>query len=146
MEFILKPVKEKKEYIKVNLGFTLDNHDHLPIIWRNSDRSFYGGFAYWDSKVCIVNFHVLYNCFLYFLEKVIDREFVFENAFLFEFYRLYYHEFLHLFFKFRANELKDEKGMFYRNEEYIDSLAKILSWMEMDDSDNWGYKIFEGEI
>ncbi len=61
MEFILKPVKEKKEYIKVNLGFTLDNHDHLPIIWRNSERSFYGGFAYWDSKVCIVNFHVLYN-------------------------------------------------------------------------------------
>ncbi len=148
MRFKLIPVKEKPEYIKVNLGFMEDNHDHLPIIWRNTYRTGYGGFAYYAYKVGMVNLHAVYENYLYWLDEVLKKgglkKIVFDIMFIKEFLRIYYHEFLHLFFKFRAEELRDKKGYFYNNEEYIDALAMEL--VEIDFINDWSYEIFDGEI
>jgi len=139
MEFELKPVDSIPEYLDVYCGFNGD-HEHLPIIWRYTNRSSYSGWADWEKKYGMVNFYYLYHSF-------IENQNV--NNFIKEFLRIYYHEFIHLFFNFKSGKIyfKGKLRKLESNEKVIDLLAKILYRTEITHSENyWAYEIFEDEL
>jgi hypothetical protein len=136
IEFKLKPVDSIPEYLNVYCGFTKDNHDHLPIIWRNTYRSSYAGWASWFYKYGMVNFYHLYN------ELIEDNNY---NRFIDEFLRVYYHEYLHLFFYYRLRKVfflskyRDVSA----NEQVINNLAILIYKSEVHFGNHWAYELFE---
>jgi len=140
MEFELRPVDEIPQYLNVYCGFTKDNHDHLPIIWRYTFRSSYCGWADWGKKYGMVNFYHLYNSYLQ--SKNYDW-------FIDEFLRIYYHEFIHLYFKFRLGNIyyKGKIRNLSENEDVIDAIAKELYTSEYCYVKNyWADEIFRDEL
>ena len=138
MEFNLIPVNTIPEYLDVYCGFNGD-HEHLPIIWRNTYRSKYAGWASWGRKYGMVNFYHLYH-------ELISKKQIYK--FIREFLRIYYHEFMHLFFYYKLGEIyfKGKMRKLHQNEKIIDLLAILLFTEEISHVGNWGNAIFEGEF
>lgn len=133
MKFELIPVDKIPEYISVYCDFDKGNHDHLPIIWRCSFRTMYAGWASWGWKYGMVNVYRLGDNFKHHndYKHLVD-----------DFLRVYYHEMLHLIFKFRLGKVffKGKKRELSSNEKIIDLLARLLSMSEMllyPYSENW---------
>ena len=125
MKFELTPVKEIPEYISVYCDFDKGNHDHLPIIWRCTFRTAYAGWASWGWKYGMVNLYRL------------GQEFNNNNNYVHlinDFLRIYYHEFLHLFFRFRLRTVlfKGKMRDVSSNEDVIDLLARLLTKCDLE--------------
>jgi len=138
MKFKLIPVESIPEYVNVYCGFD-GSHEHLPIIWRNTFRSSYSGWADWGKKYCMVNFYHMYN-------KYIDNNRF--DLFIDDFLRIFYHEFIHLFFHFRAIMVffKGKLRKLHENEDIIDKLAILLYINEIKHIGNWADDLFRGEL
>ncbi len=142
MKFELIPVDKMPEYISVYCDFDKGNHDHLPIIWRCTFRTAYAGWASWGWKYGMVN---LYRLGVEFRESNDYRHLVFD------FLRIYYHEFLHLYFRFKLGKvlfkgkLKDVSS----NEDVIDALAIGITLNDLQlyhYSENWVNKMLWEDI
>lgn len=139
MEFKLIPVDSIPEYVNVYCGFTSENHEHLPIIWRCTNRSSHSGWADWGKKYAMVNFYYMYEHY------VNTNDF---NRFIDDFLRIYYHEFIHLYFNFKSDMVyfKGKLRKLHQNEEVIDKLAILLYINEIKNVDNWADELFRGEF
>ncbi|MBA7490172.1 hypothetical protein ES702_00707 [subsurface metagenome] len=138
MKFKLIPVDSIPEYVNVYCCFNGD-HEHLPIIWRNTYRSSYSGWADWGKKYAMVNFYHMYE------QYITTNNF---NRLIDEFLRVYYHEFIHLFFHFKSDRVyfKGKLRNLHQNEKIVDKLAILLYINEIRHIDNWADEIFKGEF
>jgi len=138
MEFKLIPIDAIPEYVNVYCGFNGD-HEHLHIIWRCTNKSSYSGWADWGLKYAMVNFYHMYDHY------VNTNDF---NRFIDNFLRIFYHEFMHLFFNFKSGMIyfKGKLRKLHQNEDVIDKLAILLYICEIKHIGNWADELFRDEF